>query len=74
MISKKEARKFSYGLILDGKNCVTKLTDKDKEILTGHIINGHDKRELGVYEFITEADIHSELPFMLAEYMTRERF
>lgn len=69
MLNKKQVKNFVYDLILDGKNCITKLTDEDKEQATALIIDGHDK--FSAYEFISDADISNELPYLLSEYMKK---
>ena len=68
-MNKKEVRKVAYDLIVDGKKCITSLTDEDKELMTSAIIEAHNKAN--AFEFITEADSHLELPYMLANYMRR---
>lgn len=71
MFNKKELRKFIYDLILDGKKCITKLSDSDKEVAAALMIEGHDK--YSAYEFIGEADNSYEVPFFLAKYMKTKR-
>lgn len=67
MFDKREARKFAYRLIVDGKKCITSLDEEDKEVLTALIINGYPKYTAS--EYITEADINCDLPFMLSRYL-----
>jgi|ERR1700684_1759765 len=69
MLSKKEAKSYAYNLILEKRNCITKLTKEDKEILTALIIDSYDK--FTGYEFMVEADTNSELPNMLSNYMKK---
>ena len=69
MHKKHEVRHLAYSLVVEGKNCITKLTDEDKEELASLIIEGYDKFRAN--EFITEADTTSELPYMLARYMKK---
>lgn len=69
MINKKEVRKFAYDLILDNKKCITKLTESDKELFASILIESTDK--FHVYEYITEADVHNEIPYLLSAYMKK---
>jgi len=69
MLSKKEARRFAYDLILDRKRCITELTDSDKENLASLLIESTDKYH--AHEYIGDADSHNELPYLLAAYMRR---
>lgn len=67
MFNRKESRNLAYEFIIDGKNCITKLSEEDKEQLTSLIIEGHSK--FHAWEFIGDADVNNELPFMLSKYL-----
>lgn len=67
MLTKKEARMLAYDFILEGKKCFANLDDEDKEQIAGLIIEG--SYEIEAQEYVTESDIKSELPYMLAKYM-----
>ena len=67
MLNKKEVRKFIYDLMSDGKNCITKLSDEEKEVATAMIIEGSDK--FSANEYVSEADTTCDLPHLLAKYM-----
>lgn len=63
----KEARKYAYDLVSDGRSQYHMLDNHDAEVLTGLIINSTDK--IHIWEYITEADFKNELPTMLAEWL-----
>lgn len=63
----KEARKYAYDLVADGKTQYHMLDDYEKACLTGLIINATDK--INIWEYITEADYKNELPVMLSEWL-----
>jgi hypothetical protein len=63
----KEARKYAYDLVDQGKTQYHMLDDFEKSCLTGLIINSTDK--MHIWEYITEADYKNELPVMLSEWL-----
>ncbi len=62
-----EARRFAYYLIDNKKTCFSQLNDLEKQELTGMIIESAN--DTYCYEYISEADKKTELPYMLAKYM-----
>lgn len=67
MISKKDARRYAYDLVAEGKVCYQQLQTCEKEILTGLLIEATP--HLHAYEYISDADPKTELPYMLGKYM-----
>lgn len=67
MLSKRTAREYAYSLVADGKYCYQQLTKTDKMVLTGFLLKSTPK--LHAYEYISEADAKTELPFLLAKYL-----
>lgn len=66
----KEARKYAYDLVADGKTQYHMLDEYEASVLTGLIINSTDK--IHIWEYITEADFKNELPTMLAEWLSTD--
>lgn len=65
-----QLRSYAFDLVVEGKTCYAQLNKDEKEILTGLFIRNCSNSE--AYEFITESDAKSQLPFMLADFMTHQ--
>lgn len=63
----KDARKYAYDLIDQGKTQYHMLDEYEKSVLTGFIINSTDK--IHIWEYITEADYKNDLPVLLSEWL-----
>jgi hypothetical protein len=67
MLNKAKAKDYAYDLVLDGKYYFCQLNESEKSKLAGLLLEATPQTY--VYEYISEADAKTELPYMLAKFM-----
>ncbi len=67
MLSKIQIRNYAYNLVVEGKVCYSQLNTIERNKLAGLLIE--NTRLINAYECISDADIKTELPYMLGKFM-----
>lgn len=67
MLSRKSSKNYAYILVSEGKICFNQLNDIEKEKLTGLLLESTPM--IHAYEYISEADLKCEIPYMLGKLL-----
>lgn len=67
MFSKRAVKEYASQLVYMGKVCFQQLDEEEARVMASHIIESTPL--IHSYDYVSEADHKTELPYMLAKYM-----